>query len=477
MMKNKSITKNYLYNLSYQILVLLIPLLTVPYLTKILGAEKLGIYSFTYSIVTIFFLISVLGVNTYGQREIAYVQDNRTKRTKIFWELMIVKLFASLLSMTLLCIFIAITSRYSIYYKIFLIYVFANLFDITWLYQGIEDFKDVALRNAIIKLLYFISIFIFIKTKNDLWIYILLYSLSTLITNLSFWINCNKIIDKPPKKLDYKRHIVHVFTFFIPQVASLVYTVLDKTMIGIIIPNISEVSFYEQATYIVKTILMLITTLGTVMVSRVSNCFENNNHKEIKKYITNSVTFTLCIGSALMFGICAIISHIVPWFYGNEYSSVIKLIYYLAPLIIIIGLSNIIGIQYLVSIKKQNYYIGAVICGAIINFILNIILLNLLGTIGAAIASVASELMILIIELNYTKKVITGYDIIKSSIKYLLFGIIMFITIYIVGKNLEPNILNTCILTILGIIIYMLLLIVSKDSIIMKIKHKKNISN
>ena len=160
-MNKKSITKNYIYNLTYQMLVVLVPLMTTPYLTRILGAKELGIYSYTYSIATIFFLFAALGINTYGQREIAYVQDTKEGRSKVFWELMIVRLLSTVISLILLYVFSFITHRYQIYYWIFGLYVLGNLFDITWFYQGIEDFKAVAIRNIIVKFLFLISVFIF----------------------------------------------------------------------------------------------------------------------------------------------------------------------------------------------------------------------------------------------------------------------------------------------------------------------------
>lgn len=463
-MKKRSIASNYVYNLIYQLIIVLIPLFTTPYLTRVLGADKLGIYSYTYSIVTIFFLIAALGINTYGQREIAYVQDNKKKRSIVFWELFIIRIISTIFSSFLLLIFSYTTAKYSIYYKIFLIYVFANMFDITWLYQGIEDFKAVAIRNLVIKIIYFISIFILIKNTHDLGTYIFLYSISTLLTNFSFWINIQKVVEKPDRKaLNIKKHLKSVLSFFIPQVASLIYTVLDKTMIGIIVPNISNVSFYEQASYIDKTILMLITTAGTVMISKMSYAFEKKDYSKVREYILKIINFVWFLGCALSFGICAIIKNLVPWFYGTSYLPVINLVYVMSPLIIIIGLNNVIGIQYLIPTKQQNKYIFAVICGAILNMILNIILISLLGAIGAGISSVLAELLILLIELYYVKDTINLLEIIKPAWKYLIFGSIMFLITFLTGNLLQPTIFTTILQVIIGIAIYSILLLVTKD--------------
>lgn len=468
-MQKKSVTNNYIYNLIYQLIITLIPLFTTPYLTRVLGAKNLGIYSYTYSIVTIFFLLAALGINTYGQREIAYTQDNRKKRSTTFFELIIIRIFSTLISILLLLIISLIETNYTIYYQIFSIYILANLFDITWLYQGMENFKDITKRNIIIKTLYLVSIFLFIKSKNDLSTYILLFSLSTLITNISFWINLRKIVDIPKKQdLKLKKHIKPVISFFVPQIASLIYTVLDKTMLGMINPDIKQVSYYEQASYIVKTTLMLITTIGTVMISKISYAYKKNNHKEINNYLNEVINFVWLAGCALVFGICAIINNFVPWFYGSEYLSVIKIVYVMSPLIIIIGLNNVIGIQFLIPTKNQNKYIFAVTIGAIINLIFNLLLIPNLATIGATIASILAELIILLIELYFLKKIIPNFNILRNSFKYLFLGIIMFIITYLFGTILEKNIYGTIIQVLIGTLVYIGLLLITKDKFIYK---------
>lgn len=479
-MQKKSVTSNYIYNLIYQLIITLIPLFTTPYLTRVLGARNLGIYSYTYSIVTIFFLLAALGINTYGQREIAYVQDNKEKRSKIFWELMIIRTISTLISVIMLIILSLIVTKYNIYYQIFSLYILANLFDITWLYQGIENFKAITIRNIIIKFLYLISIFIFVKNKSDLSIYILLFSIMTIITNLSFWLKIKNIITSPKKlKLQLKKHIKPTISFFIPQIASLIYTVLDKTMLGIINPDIKQVSYYEQASYIVKTALMLITTISTVMVSKVAYAYQNNKKEEINNYLNQVTNFVWLAGCAITFGICAIIKNFVPWFYGEEYLSVINLVYIMSPIIIIIGLNNVVGIQFLVPTKNQNKYITAVIIGAITNFILNLILIYHFETIGVTIASIIAELVILIIELYFLKKIIPTFNILKNSFRYVLFGIIMFIITYTIGNYLSPTIYTTIIQVIIGIIIYSTLLLITKDKFIFNYldKFKKRRTN
>ena len=430
-----------------------------------IGANNLGIYSYTLSIITIFYLISSLGINTYGQREIAYIQDDVNKRSKLFIELMIIRLFSTILSIILLLILITIETQYKAYYQIFIIYIIANLFDITWLYQGIEKFKTITIRNATVKIIYLISIFIFIKNKNNLSTYIFLFSSMTLLTNLSLWFNIKKLITIP-KKIEIKKHLKPVLHFFIPQIASLIYTVVDRSMIGSIRTDIKEVFFYEQASYIVRTILTIITLTNTIMISKISYNYKNNNKEKITNYINNTINFIWLIGTPLSFGVCAIIKNFVPWFYGNNYQNIITLVYLMSPIIIIIGLNNLIGIQFLIPTQNQNKHIIAVSLGTILNVILNLILIKPFGPIGATITSIVSELFILMIELHYFKKIIPNINIFKNSLKYIFFSIIMFVITYYSGNIFNSTIYVTIFQLLIGIISYSILILISKDKFV-----------
>ena len=473
-MKKSSITSNYIYNLIYQLIIITIPLLTTPYLTRTLGAKNLGIYSYTYSIATIIYLITALGINTYGQREIAYVQDNKEKYSKIFFELIIIKIFSTIISIILLLILILFETKYQLYYQIFSIYIIANFFDISWLYQGLEKFKTIINRNIIIKFLYLISIFYFIKNNSNLPIYIFLFSTMTLLTNLSLWINLKKIISLP-KKIEIKKHIKPVCILFIPQVATLINSILDKIMLGIINENIKTVSFYEQSSFIVKTLLIVITLTNTIMISKISYAFKQNDNKKITNYINNTINFIWIIATPLTFGVCAVIKNFVPWFYGTEYLSVINLVYIMSPIIIIISFNNLIGIQYFISTKNQNKYILAVTIGSIVNFILNLILIKQFESIGATIASVTAELVVLLIELYYFKQKISNIKILKNSLKYIILSTIMFIISYSSGYVFGSTIYGTIFQILVGICTYSILLIISKDKLIFNYINKLKI--
>lgn len=374
---NKSITKNYIYNLIYQILIILMPIITTPYLARTLGAESTGVYSYTISIVTYFILFGSLGLAMYGQREIAFLQDDVKKRSKVFYELLLLRFITMTISMILFYFIYGRQGEYSIYYRILLIEMIANALDISWFFQGIENFKKTAIRNIIIKIISVICIFHFIKVPSDISKYLFIYVLTTLLGNVSLWIDIQKYIVKVPlKSLEILKQIRPTLALFVPQIAIQVYTVLDKTMIGSITNNMSEVGFYEQTQKIVKILLTIITSLGTVMMPRIAKCYVDGNVEQIKSYMYKTFKFVYMLAFPLIFGLIAVTDRFVPLFFGQGYDEVKILMKVLCFIILFIGMSNVIGSQYLISTKKQKQFTISVVCGAIVNLIFNLILIR-----------------------------------------------------------------------------------------------------
>lgn len=467
-MIKKSITKNYIYNLIYQILLLILPLITTPYLSRVLGAEATGIYSYTISIVTYFTLFGSLGVAMYAQREIAYVQDNVEKRSKIFWEVMLLRLITLSLSMIIFFFVFVRNGEYAGYYKILMLEIVATAVDISAFFQGMEEFKKIIKRNLIVKCISIICIFIFIKQSTDLWKYILIYTLSNFLGNISLWFYLPKYITRVRiSSLNIIKHIKPTVTLFIPQIAVQIYTVLDKTMIGALIADKSEVGYYEQAQKIVKMLLAIVTSLGTVMLPRVANQFANGEKEKIKDSIKKSFNYVYLLSIPMVLGIVAVAKDLVPWFLGEDFVKSTYIIYVISPIILFIGLSSVIGVQYLLPTKKQKEYTISVVAGSIINLILNYIFIPKLMSIGAAIGTVIAELSVTIIQLFYVKKEFKFMDIIKESFKYFTSGIIMFIIICIINKFLLMKLSNVVIRigidVIVGGVTYFTILLALKD--------------
>lgn len=463
-MSQKSIKKNYIYNLIYQTLTLVLPLVTTPYLSRILGSEPIGIYSYTYSIVSYFLLFGSLGVSLYGQREIAYVNEDVKKRKKIFWEIVSCRFVTMFIAILIYFIFLARMGEYAIYYRIWLIELIAMAFDISWFFQGMEDFKKTVIRNVIVRLASVTLIFVFVKSPEDLIKYITIYSIADLVGNLSLWRYLPRYF-KGIKigKIKPFYHLHAIILLFIPQIANQVYNLLDKTMIGKIITDKSEVGFYEQGQKVIRVLLTVVTSLGIVMIPRMASTFASGNKKQIIEYMKKSFKFVFFLAFPIVLGLVSVSKSFVPLFFGEGYDKVVTLLIVISPTIILTGMANVIGTQYLLPIKRQKEYTITITLGLVINFFLNYILITYYDSIGASIATVVSELIVVIAQLYVIRKDIKTKEVLKLSIPYIFASLIMFAITMIEGFVLETSTKTLIIQIISGGLVYVLMLWILKD--------------
>ncbi len=473
-MAKKSLAKNYIYNLIYQILVMILPLITVPYISRVVGAEGIGIYSYTISITTYFITLGSLGVALYGQREVAVNQDNKKKYSKLFYEINLLRLITLSISMILFfLVFVLGNNQYSIYYKILLLEIFAGIFDISWFFQGHEDFKRTVIRNILVKLLSIICIFIFVKSSTDVWIYILIYALSILIGNLSLWLYLPQYLVKVDlKELNLVQHIKPTIALFIPQIAVQVYTLLDKTMIGTIISDKSEVGYYDQAQKVIKLMLTIITSMGTVMMPRVAYTYSKGDKEQVNKYISNSFKLVFMISIPMILGVFLVADQFVPFFFGDGYEPVSMLMKIISPIILFVGMSNVTGTQYLLPIKKTTQYTLSVVAGAITNFGLNMLLIPKYGALGASIGTIIAEAIVTIVQLIYVRKDLNIPRILGSGVIYLNVALFMFIIGYVIGMILPSSTLTMIIQIGVCSIVYLTTLLIVRDELVMNMIKK-----
>ena len=458
------VIKNYLYNLSYQILVLIVPLITTPYVSRVLGAKGVGTFSYTNSIVQYFILFGCIGLNLYGQREIAYVQHEKEKRDKVFWELVILRIITVSISLTVFYFTLASHGKYAPVFFIMCLDILASMVDISWFFQGIEDFKKIVVRNFIIKIVGVAFIFLFVKSSDDLLLYVICHSATLFLGNLSMWAYIPKLVGKVKvRELEIKKHIRPTIVLFLPQIATSVYTVLDKTMIGFLTGVEEEVAYYEQGQKIVKIVMALVTSLGTVMMPRVANLFKQNEMEKVKNYLSKSFRFVFFLSFPMTFGLMAISNHIVPWFLGSGYDKVVPNMMVIAPILVMISLSNIIGMQYLLAIGRHRDFTISLVVGCVINFSLNLLLIPHFLSIGAAVATVIAETSVTGVQVFFTRKDFKFGEIISSNKHYIISSLIMFVPTYLLAKNLPSNIINTFICVAVGGLIYVGLLFVMKD--------------
>ena len=465
---SKSISRNYIYNLSYQIITLLTPLITTPYVSRVLGADGIGIYSYTTSVVTYFVILGTMGLSNYGQREIAYHQNDRHAQSRIFYEVCLFRVFAVVVS--LLAYYWFILRNIETNYLIFAIQtlnVFALIFDIAWFFQGLEEFGKVVFRNLVVRILSIACLFLIIKSHDDLWLYVCMNSSLVLVGGLLVCFYLPQYLEPVSwQEIKIFRNWKIVLQLFLPQIAIQIYTVLDKTMIGLLTGIEAENGYYEQAEKIVKMSLMVVTSLGSVMMPRIAAAYANNNFDEIKLYIIRSYRFVWLMGLPLFFGLIASIDMVVPWFFGPGFEKVVILVCIFSGLLLAIGINNVTGVQYLISTNKQNIFTFTVIMGAGVNFALNCLLIPRFMSIGAAIASVSAETVIAIVQFWFIRDVCRLSHVIKISWNYLLSSFIMFLVLISLKKFFEMNasIISVCELSIAGMLTYSMILYLIKDN-------------
>ncbi len=463
-MPKKSITKNYLYNLTYQILILILPLITTPYLSRVLGAEGTGIYSYTYTIVNYFVLFGSLGVALYGQREIAYAQAKKQKRKQIFIELVAFRFITIFVAFLIYYIWFMRTGEYSVYYRILLFELLAGAFDISWFFQGLEEFKKTVTRNILVRTISVFLIFIFVKKREDLTTYMYIYSLADFIGNLTLWMYLPKYFRGVKiKKINLAHQVKPIILLFIPQITSKLYNMLDTTMLGRLVADKSETGYYEQSQKVIRLLLTVVTSLGTVMIPRMANMFANGEKKNIEYYMKRSFSFTFMLSFPMMFGIISISKAFTPIFFGPGYEKTALLMSIISPIVLLMGVANVLGNQYLIPTKRQKEYTIAVGVGVAVNFVLNYILISVWKSVGACIATVVSQLVVDYMQFRQLKGEIKFNRIIKLSYKYLFASIIMYIACSLTKLIVSTGMISIILQVTVGIIAYGFILIRLKD--------------
>ena len=460
----KSIKRNYFYNLIYEVVMIITPLITTPHVSRALGADGVGIYSFTYSIVTYFILLAGLGTTRYGQREVSYNQSNVEARSIAFWNTEIIRLSTTFIMLICYLLFTSFQKDNQAIYFILALNLLNVPLDISWAFQGMEEFGKIVGRNILFRILTVFSILVFVRDSDDVAIYTLCLSGLTALASLSLWPFLKGRIKRPKwEKISIGSTLKTTLTFFVPTIAIQVYTYLDKTMIGVITNSSFQNGYYEQAHKIVAMALTVITSIGTVMIPRMGHLYANGRYEEIRNYLGKSFRFVWMLSIPMCLGIIAISDNFVPWFFGSGYDAVVPLLKIFSLLVIVLGVNNVMGLQYLIPTGKQNTYTFCVIVGAIVNLLCNLLLIPKFGAIGATVASVFAEICIAGIEFYIIRKEISFCLIMRSAVKYLISGTVMFVVIFLISKRLDSSVINTAIIAVSGAMVYSAMLLALHD--------------
>lgn len=466
------VIKNYLYNASYQLLAIILPLITSPYISRVLGPRGYGDYSFTFSIITWFTLIASIGVAYYGDRQIAYVRKDPYEMSKTFWEVQTVKIMMTILTMIIFAIFTKLYGKY--YFLLWLqsINIIAGMFDISWLYAGLEDFKRTVTRNTLVKLVSFVSIFVFVRHAGDTWVYVLINALAIFLGNLTLWPTLNKILVPISwKDLHPLRHLKESIVLFIPSVATKLYSVLNKTVVGVVVGSTAN-GFYSNSDQIIQAVLAIVTATGTVVLPRAASEFSKGNHKKVKELLYNSFDFVSCISIPMAFGLAAISLKLAPFFFGKRFAPVGPVMMIEAINIVLIAWSNAIGIQYLLPVKRTKDYSTSLVVAAIFSMIVIYPFTKLFGLPGGMWVTVLSELVVTGYQLFLVRKDLKYIRLFIDVHKYLFGGIVMFMVVFYLNNIWKFNIFTMVIEVFIGVIVYLAMLFILRPKIL---KVAKNI--
>ncbi len=470
-----SIKKNFIYNVAYQILLVILPLITAPYISRTLGANAVGIYSYTYSIAYYFLLLAMLGISNHGNRSIAATRDNQEKLNKTFSSIFSFQLITSTIASILYLIYIVFFCKENCNIAILQFpYVISGLFDVSWLFFGLEHFKITVSRNVLIKLLTVVLMFIFVHTPTDLWKYTLIMSLGTLLSQLYLWKYVKKYVNfKIASWKEIISNLKDILILFIPVLSYSIYKVMDKIMIG----NISDyiqVGFYQSSEKIINIPMGIITALGTVMLPRMSNIIAQNNQDKIEQYIRISIKFVTIIASAIAFGLIGISSILAPVYFGENFESCSTIISLLSITVFFISWANVIRTQYLIPYHYDKVYLKSTIVGAILNLIINAMLIPKYQANGAAIGTIIAEFLVMFIQMTSVRKELKSYKYILSYLPVIAIGIFMMIVVNYLGIVLTQSVTTLCVQIFVGGIIYCILLIlflyISKDELFILLK-------
>ncbi|MGX6995944.1 oligosaccharide flippase family protein [Pediococcus acidilactici] len=464
------IIKNFLFNVSYQVFILLVPLVTTPYISRVLGSEGVGINAYTNSIIQYFILFGTIGINTYGNRQIAYSRGNNKNVSQDFWEISILRFITIAIAYGAFLVYLSIVHEYHTYFFAQSFQIIAAALDISWFFMGLENFKITVIRNFIIKIISLICIFTMVKNTNDLGTYILILSLSLLFGNLSLWGYLKRYVSKPNfRKLKLLKHIQPSIALFIPQVAIQIYLVLNKTMLGSI-SGVRSAGYFEYSDRIVKIVLAIVTSIGTVMLPRMASVYASRDYKKLKDYMYTTGDFINFLSVPLMFGLAAIAPKFSVWFMGKDFAITGNLMIVESTVIFLIGWGVMLGNQYLIPTNQTNKYTIAVSISAIVNLILNVPLIYSIGVMGATIATVASEITSTGLQLFFVRDQLKMDKLFAGVWKYFLSGILMFIIVRYFNNIERMTILTLTFQVIIGGIVYLGLCILLKAPFLRSIK-------
>ena len=469
-----SLKKNILYNSIRVGSNLVFPLITFPYVTRIMGPDTLGLFNYITSIVAYFTLFANLGFPLYGTREIAQAKDDNNKLQDITNAIF----SANLVSCVVVYISFFITSLFlyedEVGFWLYLIIglsILLSCISLDWFFQGIEDFKYITIRSIIIKLISVVCLFIFVKNKDDIIIYAILTVLGTCGNNLLNLIILNKYVKLRFTFRDSIKHIKGASVLFLGTIAVSLYTSLNSIMVGAL-GSMAAVAFFNIGNRLVQMMMTVLGAITSSIIPRMSYLVGKGDEKEVIKLQKKTLLVLLYVSIPMTLGIIGLADPLILLFGGMEFMPSAKVMQILAPLLIIITLSGFVGYQILIPKHKEKYGNYCVIGGAITNFSLNAILIPFFAEIGVAISVVISEIVVTALHFFFARNLMSLKLRDFFPLKCIVSAIVMFVTIYILNASFT-NPLFCILCAIIGIFVYSLILALFRDDFFISTIKKK----
>jgi len=450
---------------------MIFPIIIYPYTSRIIGDEGIGRVAFSLSVVQYFIFLGSLGIPIYGIREISKYKDNVAKRSKIFFELLIIQVGATLLSLIIYLIVIlkwnVLTNNLAILF-ILGINLFFNTLSLDWFYKGIEEYKFISVRNILVKLVALSYMFIFVKSKQDYLQYTIIFIITLTGVNIINAFNIKKFVSFERYTLEIKHHIKSILIIFVSVLAISIYVNLDITMLGILSGE-KHVAYYSVAIKLNRLLITLVTAFGTVIVPKISNYVYNKNNEEIKKLLKIALSYIFIISIPAIIILNNFAKEIILLMFGEQFKPAISTFKITNLIILFTGLNNFMGIQVLFPHNKEKYYTFSIIVGVIFNIILNYILIPIYKNDGAAIATLMTELIILILLFYFTKNQINKILFSKNLIKILFSGLLMLVLINLSKLIIFTSVYRLIIGSVICSLGYLIILYILKEEFIIKL--------
>lgn len=463
------IVKNYIYNVVYNIFVIIIPIITAPYLTRVLGATRLGVYSYVNSVTSIISSIILVGLSSYGSRQLAYVRDDKEKLSKVFSDLMGLRLFLGLIGTVVYFVYAGMTD-YQYYFTLYYLYFLGNIIDCTWLFVSVEDMKIPTLKNIMVKVTVTVGIFALVKSREDLWKYVALLAVANLLGMIVAYPQLKKYVRFKRFGINtYWRNYKGAVILFLPSLVSTIYLQMDKIMIEWLTKTTNQVSFYDQAEKIVIIPLSFITVLSTVMMPRIANEFAHRNYHNIEGLLVKACRTSLILAYPLMFGIAGIANRFIPWYLGEEFKATATVLILLAPIVTSNTLVGISGTQFFIATGQTNILLLSNGSAAIMNVIVNALLIPKYGYVGAAVATLISNYTLVVIQYVALGRQIDIRKMFHKTFRYLASSLLMFLVVLFIGYIGRATPLTTLAQIFAGGAVYFVFLFMMRDELFLEL--------